>query len=159
MTRTDITALFPEATKEQIDKILDLNGADINKAKGDLETVKGQLSAAQTEVAALKAKPAQDPVIAAQLKAAQDELASLKAANNVRDIREKVSKEVGVPASLLTAETEEACKTQAEAIKAYAQPSGYPPVKDGGEVRHEPGKSAPRDSFADWMQQNFPQKP
>ena len=32
MKRTDITELFPDATKEQIDKLLDLNGADIAKA-------------------------------------------------------------------------------------------------------------------------------
>ena len=36
MKRADITALFPEATKDQIDQILNLNGADINAAKGGL---------------------------------------------------------------------------------------------------------------------------
>lgn len=33
MKRTDITELFPEATKEQVNAILNLNGADINSAK------------------------------------------------------------------------------------------------------------------------------
>lgn len=50
----------------------------------------------------------------------QKELDALKSANNVRDVREKVAKEMDVPASLLTADTEEACKKQAEAIIEYA---------------------------------------
>lgn len=156
MKRTDITALFPEATKEQIDKLLDLAGADINAAKGDLENVRGQLATAQAEITSLKAKPA-DPDTAAQLQAVRDELAGLKAANALREIREKVSKELGVPASLLTGDSEDACKTQAEAIKAYAdQKPGYPSIKDGGEVHHNPGTTSARDSFADWMQTNYP---
>lgn len=156
MTRTDITAIFPDATKEQIDRLLDMNGGDINKAKGDLSALQGQLSAAQTELQALKAKPA-DGDLAQRLQAVSDELNGLKQANALRDLREKVSKDTGVPASLLTAETEEACKTQAEAIKAYAKPGKYPPVPDGGEVRPA-GGAAPRDKFAAWMEEQFPSK-
>ena len=153
MKRTDITALFPEATKEQIDKLMDLNGEDINKAKGDLETVRGQLATAQTEIQSLKAQPGAD---AAKVTALQQELDALKAANTLRDLREKVSKETGVPASLLTGENEEACKAQAEAIKAYAKPSGYPSIPDGGDVG-QPGKAGEtRDLFADFMSKNFP---
>lgn len=153
MKRTDITALFPDATKEQIDKILDLNGADINAAKGDMEALRGQLATAQTEIAALKAKP-DGSAAAAELQALKDELAGLKNANALRDLREKVSKDTGVPASLLTAETEEACKSQAEAIKAYAQPSGYPAIRDGGEV-HGGGPAKTREIFADWAKDNL----
>ena len=40
MKRDDITALFPDATAEQIDKLMSINGSDINKAKGDLENIK-----------------------------------------------------------------------------------------------------------------------
>ena len=43
MKRTDITTIFPEATKEQIDQLLDLNGADIAKAKGEADKAKGDL--------------------------------------------------------------------------------------------------------------------
>lgn len=151
MKRTDITALFPDATEEQVNKIMNLNGDDINKAKGELETLKGQLSTAQTELANLKAKPGDD--IASKLAAAEKELAGLKASNALRDLREKVSKETGVPSDLLTAETEEACKAQADAIKAYAKPS-YPPLPDGGEV-HGAGSSATRDKFADWFNETM----
>ena len=33
MKRTDITALFPDATAEQIQQLMDLNGQDINNAR------------------------------------------------------------------------------------------------------------------------------
>ena len=61
-----------------------------------------------------------------------------------------------MPASLLTGETEEACKSQADAIKAFAQPSGYPRVPDGGEVGKTSGGSSARDKFAEWMGETFP---
>ena len=151
MKRTDITALFPEATDEQIKAIMDLNGADINKAKEGMDTLRGQLSAAQSELAGLKASPAGADA-SAELQALKDELAGLKNANALRDLREKVSQESGVPASLLTGDTEDACKSQAEAIKAYSKSSGYPAVRDGGEV-HQTGGTATRDKFADYFNQ------
>ena len=156
MKRTDITEIWPEATKEQIDRIMDLNGADINTARGDLEALRIQLSNANTEIERLKLQPAApaDKELQAQLKAATDELNSLKAANALREIREKVSRETGVPSSLLTGETEDACKAQAEAIRDYAKPSGYPPVRDGGEV-HPANATATRDQFADWLDKSF----
>lgn len=156
MTRTDITAIFPDATKEQIDKLLDMNGGDINKAKGDLTALQGQLATAQTELQALKAKPA-DTTAAAELQALKDELAGLKNANALRELREKVSKDTGVPASLLTGETEDACKSQAEAIKSFADTSktpGYPGLKDGGEVHAAPSGTT-RDKFATWFNENM----
>ena len=85
--------------------------------------------------------------------ALQAELESLKAANSVRDVRDNISKETGVPASLLTASTEEDCKAQAEAIKAYAAPA-YPEVKDGGEVKHT-GTGSTREKFRDWFESNI----
>ena len=152
MKRTDITALFPEATDEQIQKIMDLNGGDINKAKGDLQTVQSQLAAAQAEIEQLKAR---EP--GADLKAVQAELEALKAANALRDLRAQVSKDTGVPADLLTGDTAEACKAQAEAIKAYSQarqPTGYPNMKDGGNVSVS-NPATNRDKFAEWVDKNF----
>ena len=68
--------------------------------------------------------------------ALQNELDSIKAANAIRDIRQKVAEETGVPANLLTGNSEEACMEQAKGIMAYANP-GYPAVRDGGEVVHK----------------------
>ena len=155
MKRTDITALFPDATDEQIQKIMDLNGGDINKAKGDLQSVQDRLAAAQTELEQLKAKDS-----TGELATVKAELEALKASNALRDLRAQVSKATGVPADLLTGDTEEACKAQAEAIKAYSQaqqPTGYPNMKDGGDVRVSTPATT-RDKFAEWMDKQFPTK-
>ena len=54
MKREQISEIFPDATKEQIDKLMGINGTDINSAKGDLDGLKGQLATAQAELAKLK---------------------------------------------------------------------------------------------------------
>lgn len=82
--------------------------------------------------------------------ALQAELDQLKSAEAIRVMRTSVAQETGIPVELLTETTEEACKQQAQAIKAYAQP-GYPNVRDGGEVQNM-SKASPADSFAQWMQ-------
>lgn len=65
------------------------------------------------------------------------ELEALKAANAERDLKNKIAAETGVPASLLRGSSEADLRAQAEAIQGYAQAqrSGYPKVKDGGEVK------------------------
>lgn len=78
------------------------------------------------------------------------ELNGLKKAEEVRLMRENVAKKTGVPSSLLNGDTEDACKAQAEAIKAYAQPGGYPKVKDGGEV-HQNTNGSTKQQFAEYM--------
>lgn len=86
--------------------------------------------------------------------ALQVELDKLKGANAVREMRNKVAEETGVPAHLLTGRTEEECREQAQAIVEYAKPSGYPNVRDGGEVRHT-GKATTRQQFAEWANKAF----
>ena len=74
----------------------------------------------------LKAKAQQADTVQAQLDA-------LNAANAQRDMRARVAAATGVPAELLTGDTEEACTAQATAIKQFAeQDPGYPCVRDGG---------------------------
>ncbi len=46
MKREDIKKIFPDATEEQLKGLLDINTADIGKAKGDLETVRADLEKA-----------------------------------------------------------------------------------------------------------------
>lgn len=150
MKRSDITAIFPEATSEQIDQLLNLNGGDINKAKGELDTIKSQFNAMQSEFNALKTKS--NDANEDELNALRSELDGLKSANALRDIREKVSKEKGVPMNLLTGSTEEDCTAQADAIMEFVGSSkpSYPGLKDGGEVR-TPSTTATRDKFAEWF--------
>lgn len=81
------------------------------------------------------------------------ELESMKKANEVREMRSKVSETYGIPSNLLTADNEEECIKQAEAIKAFANPS-YPEVKDGGEVVKTTNMDT-RTQFAEWTNQLF----
>lgn len=46
MKREDIKKFFPDATEEQLKGLLDINTADIGKAKGELEAVKADLEKA-----------------------------------------------------------------------------------------------------------------
>lgn len=146
MKRTDITELFPEATKEAIDKLMAINGADVNASKAEIEDLKQKLAAAANSDELQKAQQQ-----AAQL---QNELDSMKAAETIRLTREKVAGEKKVPAHLLTGETEEACAKQADEILAFAQPSGYPQIRDGGDPRNPPAPTT-RQKFADWAKDNL----
>lgn len=79
----------------------------------------------------------------------QAELDGIKKEKELNEMREQVATEIGIPANLLTGISEEECRTQAEAIKAFAVPNGYPTVRDGGEPQTMSKRSA-RDDFAAW---------
>ncbi|MCQ2509392.1 MAG: hypothetical protein MJ116_02870 [Lachnospiraceae bacterium] len=64
--------------------------------------------------------------------ALQKQVDQLTKDNAVKAAREKVAAETKVPIELLTGETEEDCKKQAEAIMKFAKPNGYPGTKKGG---------------------------
>ena len=81
----------------------------------------------------------------------QQQLDALNSANTLREVRAKVSAATGVPADLLSGDTEEACTAQAQAILKFAKP-GYPNVRDGGDPHHTPTCST-RQQFADWFEQ------
>ncbi len=153
MKREDITALFPEATKEQIDSLMAINGADIQHAKSGADDLRNQLATANTELETLRASAAE----LERLKGVETELNDLKAANTLREMREKVSRETGVPAHLLTGDTEEDCTAWANSLKEYAKPSAYPNVPNGGEPGGSGGGGAPTtaDQFAEWSEQLF----
>lgn len=88
---------------------------------------------------------------AAQL---ESELNQIKKEASIKDVRNKVASELGVPVNLLTAETEEACQEQAKAILNFAKPASYPTIKDAGEV-HNVGKPTTRQQFAEWASAAF----
>jgi hypothetical protein len=64
--------------------------------------------------------------------ALQRQLDGLTKEKTVRVAREKVALDTKVPIELLTGETEEDCKKQAEAILKFAKPSRYPETKSKG---------------------------
>lgn len=83
--------------------------------------------------------------------AVEQELNKLKQANELRDLRQRIATETGVPVHLLTATNEEDLKTQAGQIIDFARP-GYPVVRDGGEIPSiPPVKKSTADQFADWF--------
>ena len=86
--------------------------------------------------------------------ALQKELDGMKKADAIRLVRESVAQETGVPVNLLHGETKEECEEMAKAILSYAKPSGYPQVRDGGEVRNTTGGST-REKFKEWFDSNI----
>ena len=144
MTRAEISEIFPDATKEAVDKILSINGADVNAVKDKLAKAQEQLQAAmQWQGAADELAKAQK-----QIEQLTGELTGMKQAETIRLTREKVAGEKQIPAHLLTGETEEACAAQADAILAFAKPTqGW---RDGGEVQVKP-TAGTRDQFADYL--------
>lgn len=149
MKRTDITDTFPEATPEQIDRLMGINGADINAAKKGIEDLQTQLAAAKDQL-----NTPSDELKAAQKQAKdlQAEIDKMKAAEGIRTMREQVATANGIPAALLTGSTEEDCTAQAQAIMAFAKNNGgYPVVRDAGETKINHGKKDTRDQFAEWF--------
>ena len=88
MTRDEVKAIFPEATDEQINSVLDKNSNDIGKAKGDSDKYKN-------EVATLKN----------QLEEKNNTIESLKAANgDTEKIKEELEKYKQAEADRIEAE-------------------------------------------------------
>ena len=152
MKRTDITSLFPEATDEQINALMSINGNDINNAKRGVEELQTSLSDAQSKLKEMENNSASLQEAIDRANGLQSELDSMKAAETIRITREEVAKSVGVPAHLLTADTKEECEAQAQSILEFAKPSRYPVVPDGGEPLGNPKKET-RDQFADYFNQ------
>ena len=87
----------------------------------------------------------------------QSELDSIKKAQDLKEMRERVAKEAGVPLnsiSLITGETEEVCKEQAKTIISMLTPGSYPQVPDGGEVRNV-GNASAKELFAQFAAQSL----
>lgn len=79
MTRNQITEIFEGADKEQIDKLLDINGADITKAKGSLAAVQAELDTARATIASLNADISRLGTADADKAELQRQLGALKA--------------------------------------------------------------------------------
>ena len=152
MKRTDITSLFPEATDDQINALMSINGNDINNARKGVEELQVSLKDAQDKLKRVESNSTALQEAIDRANGLQSELDSMKAAETLRVTREEVARSVGVPAHLLTAETKEDCEAQAKSILEFAKPSKYPSVPDGGEPIGNPQK-ATRDQFAEYFNQ------
>lgn len=87
----------------------------------------------------------------------QKELDAMKDAEKIRSVREKVSKDTGVPAELLSGTDEDSCKAQAEAIKKYAGEKAYPEVRDGGRTQQNVKPESAAVEFASWFNKSLNQ--
>lgn len=90
MTRNDIKALFPDATKEQIDSLLDINSNDIGKAVNKGQTTQDQLEAQITSLnERIKTLDEQAKSLNGQIKSLTSDLAqrdsTIKSLNDDKD--------------------------------------------------------------------------
>lgn len=114
----------------------------------DVDALKASEASLKAQIDESVAKLTAETERADALKA---ELDNIKKANEIRDIREKVAKESGIPVDLLHGEDEETCKTEAEKLVEFARPKGYPTVKDGGEAVAPTVKQSTREQFAKYI--------
>lgn len=145
----ETTAEEPERTftQTELDAIVrDRLQRERNKY-ADFETYKEK---AEKYDAAEEAQKSELQKVTERADTLQKQLDAMLKADSVRKIREQVSTTTGVPANLLTGETEDDCKAQAEAIMSFAKPTGYPYIRDAGEVRNIKSGST-REQFADWF--------
>lgn len=137
-------------TQAELDKIVQERLQRDRKDRADYEELKEKAAKLDKieEAAKSDLQKATD-----RAEALQKELDQMKASAKVREIRDAVAAEAGIPGNLLTGDTEEACRQQADAIKAFAKQNNYPAVKDGGEVHNAPTGTSTREQFANWMRQ------
>lgn len=138
-------------TQEEVNAMIDKRFARQWEKYGNLDELKAKADKLDQIEEASKTELQKATEKAASLQA---ELDNLKQAAAVREIRSRVSMETGVPETLLTGNTEEECKVQADAIKAFANPA-YPRVKDGGENHPGATKQSTKQQFAEWANKAF----
>ena len=136
-TQAELEKIVKERTYREKEKYADYDELKEKAARLDAleENSKSELQKATDKVAKLQA-----------------EIDSYKNSEKIRVMREKVSKETEVPVELLNGNSEEECRAQAEAIKAYAKPS-YPNLRDGGEAGGG-AKPSTAQQFAEWFNQS-----
>ena len=138
-TQDEVNAIVGKRLAEEKGKFADYEDLKAKAAKFD-EVEEAQKSELQK--------------VTERASALENELNSMKEAEKVRNIRESVSKETGIPAHLLTGSTKEECEAQATAIADFAKPTPYPAVKDAGEINNV-GKPSTRQQFAEWTNSIF----
>lgn len=145
-TQDELNQIVSERVKKERQKFEGFDEIKDKAAKYEKlqEESKSDLQKAEEEAARLK-----------------QELDSMKSAEKLRQIKAEVSAKSGIPESLLTGATEEACEEQAQAIKDFvgrkieeAKANGYPIVRDGGEVNGH-SKASTGQQFGEWMKKSL----
>lgn len=138
-TQSELDQIISERLKREREKYTDYDSLKEKAQRLDQieEDAKSELQKAQEKAERL-----------------QTELSEMKHAEEVRAIRDKVAQTTGVPASLLTADTEEACHEQANGILSFKANQGYPIVQDSGEIQKSI-EGTTRQQFAEWADQAF----
>ena len=113
-------------TQEELNAIVADRLARERSKYGDYEELKQKAAAYDEAEEANKTELQKQTERAEKLQAQYDALVKT---NSVREAREKVARETGVPVELLTSSDEESCKKQAEAILNFAKPKSYPGPK------------------------------
>lgn len=133
-TQAELDQIIADRLKRERDKYPDYDSLKEKAARLDQieEDAKSELQKAQEKAEKLQA-----------------ELSAMRHQEEVRSIRDRVAQTTGVPASLLTGDTEEACTEQAAGILSFKSSTGYPVVKDGGEIQ-KTVEGSTRQQFAEW---------
>ena len=140
-------------TQAEIDQMIEDRLHRERKKFADYEEIKAK---AEKFDAAEEANKSELQKVTEKAEALQKQVDSMTKAEEVRNIRAEVSKETGIPATLLTADTKEACEEQAKAIAEFTannESPAYPSVKDGGDPQKVASKKSTRDQFAEWLEQ------
>lgn len=142
-------------TQDELNAIVGKRLAEEKGKYADYEELKKKAEAFEQAEEAKKSELQKATERADQL---QTQLDKMLKADEIRKVREKVAAETGVPAGLLSGEDEDTCKSQAEGILSFAtstKPSGYPVIKDGGEVKHTNAPATSEEKFKEWFEQSF----
>ena len=176
MKREDVKNKIPGITDEQLNWIMQENGADINREKSAATALQAQLDNANAQL-----KTAQDGLKAFEgvdVAGLQEQVTKLKADMKVQAegfafdnalnaaIMSKKGRSVKAVRALLDLDAlkgsadrstdigkalDEAAKANPWAFGGFVQP-GYPDVRDGGDPHHTPTGST-SEQFADWFAQ------
>lgn len=144
-------ARLPDAA---IDAIMTEHGKTVTPLHDSITALTGERDTLQTQLTDIQTQLSEaqgwETKYNTDTQALQAQLTALQNDINIRNARDKVSAATGVPASLLTGETEKDCKAQADAIlKWHGTQPKYPGGSDGGE-KHPPAGGTTREQFADW---------
>lgn len=140
-------------TQDELNSIVGKRLAEEKARFADYDSLKEKAAKYDEAMEASKSDSEKLAEALARAKSLEDELKGMKQEAKIRGMREKVAAEKKIPVNLLTANTEEECIEQANALLEFAKPQ-YPKVKDGGEVpKTTSGTTA--DHFAEWFNKSL----